>query len=569
MSQKYFTTLTHIGAALHANAQLQQTTVPWTHLVLGDGNGVEPVPNPAQTGVIHEVDRLAISSIAPDPDNPNWIVVEAVIPADRGGYVVRETALMGGADGNQCIAVGNYPSATKPLLSEGAGSELIIRVVVEVAHTATVTLKIDPAVVIASRDWVEKLEATQAQAEGGSASGRWLSPARALQLLRAEAAQATEEERGTLRASTQDEADEGKLGNAVITPKTLAGVLSAVLPTEIVKADRTAPCLIKKTATTLAIAAGTRVLLPGGARSFFTETAVTMPALTPGEDYSVWVPPSGAPVAVADPTHTPAEPPVEGSVKIGGFHYGLITPGATVASGSFAATGPGMHWTQADVDQIAGINAWSIWDLQWRPKCDPRGMTCVRSDAGLPLLWVDIYFCGTNHIVNGTSRYNTDVASGTVLPRIPLMFGGNGTNTYSKLAWFEAQEIALSHGKRLMSYQEFAAAAFGTTENQSLGGAASTIPATGHTPGYMSKWGIPQVTGHHWTYGDVAHADSGTAWVTGADRGQTRGTPVRALFGGDRGVAASSGSRCSDWVNSAWFSHWTHGLRAACDPLCL
>lgn len=161
MSQKYFTTLTHIGAALHANAQLQQTTVAWTHLVLGDGNGAEPVPSPAQTGVIREVDRLPISSIEPDPDNPSWIVIEAVIPADRGGYVVRETALMGGANGASCIAVGNYPSATKPLLSEGAGSELVIRVVVEIAHTATVTLKIDPAVVIASRDWVEKRHATQ------------------------------------------------------------------------------------------------------------------------------------------------------------------------------------------------------------------------------------------------------------------------------------------------------------------------------------------------------------------------------------------------------------------------
>lgn len=155
MSQKYFTTLTHIGAALHANAQLQQTTVAWTHLVLGDGNGAEPVPSPAQTGVIREVDRLPISSIEPDPDNPSWIVIEAVIPADRGGYVVRETALMGGANGASCIAVGNYPPATKPLLSDGAGSELVIRVVVEIAHTATVTLKIDPAVVIASRKFVE------------------------------------------------------------------------------------------------------------------------------------------------------------------------------------------------------------------------------------------------------------------------------------------------------------------------------------------------------------------------------------------------------------------------------
>lgn len=221
MSQKYFTTLTHIGAALHANAQLQQTTVPWTHLVLGDGNGVEPVPNPAQTGVIHEVDRLAISSIAPDPDNPNWIVVEAVIPADRGGYVVRETALMGGADGNSCIAVGNYPSATKPLLSEGAGSELIIRVVVEIAHTATVTLKIDPAVVIASRDWVQKQEATEEQAEQGSILGRWTSPLRVLQLLRASAAQATEVLRGTLRIASSADMLDAECDDAAVTPERL------------------------------------------------------------------------------------------------------------------------------------------------------------------------------------------------------------------------------------------------------------------------------------------------------------------------------------------------------------
>lgn len=221
MSQKYFTTLTNIGAALHANAQLQQTTVPWTHLVLGDGNGVEPVPNPAQTGVIHEVDRLAISSIAPDPDNPNWIIVEAVIPADRGGYVVRETALMGGADGNSCIAVGNYPSATKPLLSDGAGSELIIRVVVEVAYTATVTLKIDPAIVIASRDWVQKQEATEEQAKQGSTLGRWMSPLRVLQLLRESAAQATELLRGTLRVASSDDMQDGDCDDAAVTPQKL------------------------------------------------------------------------------------------------------------------------------------------------------------------------------------------------------------------------------------------------------------------------------------------------------------------------------------------------------------
>lgn len=240
MSQKYFTTLTNIGAALHANAQLQQTTVPWTHLVLGDGNGVEPVPSPVQTGVIREVDRLAISSIAPDAENPNWIVIEAVIPADRGGYVVRETALMGGANSNQCIAVGNYPSATKPLLSEGAGSELVIRVVVEIAHTATVTLKIDPAVVIASRDWVEKLHAneskrglvqlaTQDEAEAGESEIKLPTVLRVMQLLRSVAAQATEKLRGALRIGTQAEINTGTADDVAVSPKKLRAGFSVDL----------------------------------------------------------------------------------------------------------------------------------------------------------------------------------------------------------------------------------------------------------------------------------------------------------------------------------------------------
>lgn len=329
----------------------------------------------------------------------------------------------------------------------------------------------------------------------------------------------------------------------------------------LVKADPSLPCLIKTSATTLAIKAGTHVKIGNAYVSFTVQTAVVMPAvLTPGEDYAVFVHPDGTASAVADPFFAPAAAPVPGALKIGGFHYGLTAPGTTVAGGSFATTGAGMIWTQADVDNIAGINAFSIWDLVYRPKCDPRGMT--RSDAGF---WFDIYFCGTEHITNGTSRYNTDVASGTVLPKKPLIFGGNGTAKYTTLTWYETNEIALSHGKRLMSYQEFAAAAYGVTENQSLGGAASTIPATLRQAGYTSKPGGEQMSGNHYTWGAAAHGAGGSAWVPGAGRGQTYGTPYGAIFGGARDAAGSSGSRCSGWPHSAWTSSWNFGLRAACD----
>ena len=349
--------------------------------------------------------------------------------------------------------------------------------------------------------------------------------------------------------------------------QTISALEPVRLYCKITKSDPSSPCLLKTSATTLAIKAGTIVQLPDGPVTFAAQTPVPIQTLIPGEDYCVWVMPDGTAMATPDPAPTPASPPVSGAIKIGGFHYGLVLPGTTVAAGSFATSGPGMLWTQNDVDAIAGINAYSIWDLTWRPLCDPRGMACVNDAKGRPLFWFDLYFCSTNHILNGTSRYNTNVASGTVLPLVPLMFGGDGTKAYSALSWYEAAEIAFSHRKRLMSYHEFAAAAFGVTENQSLGGASSTIPATARQPGYTSRWGGEQMTGHHWTWGSVAHGVSGSAWASGPNRGQSYGTPYGALFGGNRDSAASSGSRCSGWTSAAWVSHWYVGLRAACDHL--
>lgn len=347
---------------------------------------------------------------------------------------------------------------------------------------------------------------------------------------------------------------------------------SIALVSAIAKADKSAPCLVKTGASTISIRAGTTAYLASGVVGFIVDTPVTMPPLTAGEDYSVWVHPDGAASAVADPASAPAAAPVAGALKIGGFHYGLVAPGTTVAGGSFATTGAGMIWTQADVDKIAGINTWSIWDLRWRPAApNPRGMALVGGQT-----WVDIYFCGTNHIANGTSRNNTDIASGTVLPRKPLAFGGNGTSTYSTLNWWEATEIARAHEKRLMWQQEFIDAAFGVTEAQSIGGAAATYPNTGRSAGYTSRYGIEQASGHHWTWGqDSSYRHDGAAWwawqaVTGGRGSMNLYTPVanvRAIFGGARGVAAVSGSRCSSWGVSPWDSGWDLGVRAACDHL--
>lgn len=346
---------------------------------------------------------------------------------------------------------------------------------------------------------------------------------------------------------------------------TISG-LALSLP-ELVKYDRYSPCLIKTSATMLAIKAGTHVKIGSGYVSFLSQKDVEMPSvLTPGEDYAVFVHPDGTASAIADPYFDPAEAPVPGALKIGGFHYGLVAPGTTPASGGFATTGftntgGNYPWTQARVDRIAGINAFSIWDSMHRSKGEQRGFAFDPQTR----VWIAIYFCSPDHITNGISRYNTPAASGTVPPKIPIEYGGDGAATYGRLSAYEALEILASHGCRLITQTEFASAAFGVTEGQSLGGAASTIPATKREPGYTSRIGIEQATGHIWTIGGPLTSVGGSAWVADPGRGDLYGTSGLPLFGGNRDRAANSGSRASNWNNAPWNSGWSSGIRAACD----
>ena len=335
----------------------------------------------------------------------------------------------------------------------------------------------------------------------------------------------------------------------------------------LVKTDPEAPCLIKTSATTLAIKAGTHVKIGAGYVSLTAQTAVTMPAvLTPGEDYAVFVHPDGTASALADPFFAPAAAPVPGALKIGGFHYGLTAPGTTPASGGFATTGftdlgGNYPWTQSKVDRIAGINEFSIWDLTHRSKGEQHGFSFDPQTK----TWEAIYFCSPDHITNGISRYNTPVASGTVPPKTPIEYGGDGTATYGRLSVYEALEILASHGCRLITQEEFASGALGVTEGQSLGGAASTIPATKREPGYTSRIGLEQATGHLWAIGGPLTSVGGTDWVAWPNRGNFFGGAGLPLFGGLRVNEANSGSRASLWLSVFWDSDWTVGLRAACD----
>lgn len=145
----YYTLLTMIGAAEFVNAKAANITVPFTHLAVGDGNGAAIIPAEGMKSLVREVHRVPISSITADVNNPNWLVIEAVLPTSIGGWTVREVGLIGGAAA-KLLAVGNFPDTYKPQLAEGSARDIVIRMIIQVGNTSVVQLTVDPSVALAT-----------------------------------------------------------------------------------------------------------------------------------------------------------------------------------------------------------------------------------------------------------------------------------------------------------------------------------------------------------------------------------------------------------------------------------
>lgn len=165
MATKYFALLTNVGAAKLAKATALGTKVEITQMAVGDGNGVLPTPDPTQTALIHEIRRAPLNMLTIDPANASQIIAEQVIPEDVGGWWIREIGLFD-KDGDM-IAVANCAETYKPQLQEGSGRVQAIRVILIVSSTEAVTLKIDPAVVLATRQYVDnKIIEVKSHADG-------------------------------------------------------------------------------------------------------------------------------------------------------------------------------------------------------------------------------------------------------------------------------------------------------------------------------------------------------------------------------------------------------------------
>lgn len=332
-----------------------------------------------------------------------------------------------------------------------------------------------------------------------------------------------------------------------MTPQRVAQAIAALAPGYGLfrKVDPTVVLFSKTGNFTVSTQTGLYVEVNGAIKTIASGAVVTMPGTaTAGTDYAIWAKSDGSLEATTN--HT--SPPTTGARKVGGFHY---APGGNATGTSGGNT-------------TAQINQYSFWDLKFRPACpDPRGMALIAGG-----FWADIYLTNTDPGTNGTSKYNVTIADGSSPPKIPTLYGGNGSTAYGSLTWFEAQEVAHAYGKRPLFQSEFMAAAYGTTEASSIGtDQGSTIL----NAAYTSKWGLIQATGVMWVWGQERGGPYAAAsWnANTGGRGSEYNGPNAAFFGGAWGDGAFSGSRSSSWVGAVSFSNNLIGLRCACDHLIL
>lgn len=152
-NSQFFAMLTAVGEAKQANADALGIAWKITQMGVGDANGTEPTPNRLQTALLNERRRAPLNQLSVDPTNASIIIAEQVIPADIGGWWIREIGLYD-EDGD-LVAIANCAPSFKPQLSQGSGRTQVVRMNFIVSSATNVELKIDPAVVLATRKYVD------------------------------------------------------------------------------------------------------------------------------------------------------------------------------------------------------------------------------------------------------------------------------------------------------------------------------------------------------------------------------------------------------------------------------
>lgn len=150
---EYGCLVTAIGRAKIANAILTGIPLVMTEMAVGDGAGNSVTPTSNQATLVREVYRRSINAMTIAAGTDDTLLLEMVIPASEGPFVIRESCVID-EDGDM-VAVANLPASVKPAPGEGVTKDVVITLSLKVDSAAAVTVQVNPSLVIATRTWVD------------------------------------------------------------------------------------------------------------------------------------------------------------------------------------------------------------------------------------------------------------------------------------------------------------------------------------------------------------------------------------------------------------------------------
>ncbi|ELJ2696376.1 phage tail protein, partial [Salmonella enterica subsp. enterica] len=118
-----------------------------------DGGGNPTNPDTTSTALVNEVWRAAVNSVSVDKTHSNIIIVELLIPAEVGGFWVREAGIYD--EFNKLVAICSLPASEKPLLEQGSGRAQTVRMTLIVSDTSIVNITIDSTTIMATNEYVD------------------------------------------------------------------------------------------------------------------------------------------------------------------------------------------------------------------------------------------------------------------------------------------------------------------------------------------------------------------------------------------------------------------------------
>ncbi|ENP2198870.1 phage tail protein [Salmonella enterica] len=123
-----------------------------TQMAVGDGGGNPTSPDTTSTALVNEVWRAAVNSVTVDKKHPDTIIVELLVPAEVGGFWIREAGIYD--EFNKLVAICSLPASEKPLLEQGSGRAQTVRMTLVISDLSAINITIDSTTIMATNEYV-------------------------------------------------------------------------------------------------------------------------------------------------------------------------------------------------------------------------------------------------------------------------------------------------------------------------------------------------------------------------------------------------------------------------------